>query len=460
MAYIYGSGNYSNRSQGIADLSGNNAGVKASPTALAYAFDANGNVTTDPSRSTGSINVGYNLLNLPQTITGAKTITYTYDASGDKLRRVSAVTGNTDYINGIEYDNSTTAISFIQTEEGKALPNGASAYNYEYYLGDNLGNTRVTFDTGTGTVVTRQQDDYYPFGGEIARTASGTKNEYLYNKKELQEELTQYDYGARFYDPVIARWNVIDPLAENGRRWSPYNYAYDNPIRFVDPDGMGPGDRIKAALKMVGKPYLQETNTHLRTGTTADALEYMDCSEFVSRVMAADKITKTIESHSSSDLKNFFEKNQFVHSMTPQVGDIALWDGHTGIVEKIDAKGRVVLIHARGKNKLSAENPHFATPEQYGPDHKFLGYYRPAVETPDGKLDGDTDDNNNDDQKTDQNSDGRHNKNENNSRASIQEKSDYFIWSVSQLHFGRPAMKLDVLKYAQDPKPGGILDEK
>ncbi|MFV0531697.1 MAG: RHS repeat-associated core domain-containing protein [Flavobacteriales bacterium] len=59
---------------------------------------------------------------------------------------------------------------------------------------------------------------------------------YLFNAKELNEETGLYYYGARYYNPRISLWLSVDPLAE--QTMTPYQYTYQNPVRFVDPTGM------------------------------------------------------------------------------------------------------------------------------------------------------------------------------------------------------------------------------
>ena len=50
--------------------------------------------------------------------------------------------------------------------------------------------------------------------------------------------LNTYDYGARQYDPILARWDRMDPLCEKYYSISPYAYCGGNPVNAIDPDGM------------------------------------------------------------------------------------------------------------------------------------------------------------------------------------------------------------------------------
>ena len=102
--------------------------------------------------------------------------------------------------------------------------------------------------------VIQSSQDYYPFGLQFNSYTreNSIRNKYLFNKgSELQTDLDLgwYSTPFRMYDPAIGRFTQIDPMADFFTGINPYSFAFDNPVLFGDPDGLGPLDWLKRLFR-------------------------------------------------------------------------------------------------------------------------------------------------------------------------------------------------------------------
>ena len=228
-----------------------------------YAYDGNGNMTSDQNKKITAIS--YNVLNLPSVITvaGKGLIKYYYDAAGNKLQKrttdISAgpsKTTVTTYIGGAVYQNDT--LQFFGTPEGRVRANTArTAWIYDYFLKDHLGNTRmmITDDYNVSSPILEAYS-YYPFGLQqkgIGLTANSSLHNYknTFQKQELNEDLGVglYEFKYRMDDPQIGRFWQVDPLADK--------YVYNSTYAFSE-------NKVTGAIELEGLEILPVNSAWFR----------------------------------------------------------------------------------------------------------------------------------------------------------------------------------------------------
>ena len=92
-----------------------------------------------------------------------------------------------------------------------------------------------------------QYNEYYPFGLQTANSwtrENTTGNNFLGNGgTELNTISNFYDLDYSQYDPVLGRLNGIDPMATKYASLSPYNFSFNDPVTYNDPNGADPYQR-------------------------------------------------------------------------------------------------------------------------------------------------------------------------------------------------------------------------
>ena len=229
------------------------ASVSGSPI---FIHDAAGNMTYDGLKG---LHYGYNNLGLVSDVSDSSGVIACYDylQNGARLSASRADGTGTVNIGSLIYSRDAEgklSLDQILTEGGRIVAvrdssGQVAAYRSFHHITDHLSSVRAVVDASSGSVVERY--DYLPFGMRIPQVASAdtistlpalsSPNRWYFSGKEeqtfLDPSLGILDFGARMYDPSIARWLSPDPLAGNNQLISPYSYCSNNPIIIIDPFG-------------------------------------------------------------------------------------------------------------------------------------------------------------------------------------------------------------------------------
>ncbi|SDF77522.1 DUF6443 domain-containing protein [Chitinophaga filiformis] len=229
-----------------------------------YTYDVNGNLTKDLNKSIGSIT--YNYLNLPQTITvtGKGTVSFLYDAGGNKLRKTvtdQTVTPNrttvTHYIGGFVYKSDT--LQFINNEEGRmrTVFNGSNPmkYVYDYFMKDHLGNIRAVLtdesDLGiySASMETAQATTENALFSNLddTRTAkpAGYPQDQTTQKNDFVAKLNAKDGGKKIGPSIVLRVMAGDTVQIGAK-------AFYKSIGSKDNKSVTPEDMVVALLQAFG----------------------------------------------------------------------------------------------------------------------------------------------------------------------------------------------------------------
>jgi len=205
-----------------------------------YTYYTDGNVKSDANEGISLI-IYDTFLNQPKEIqlTDGRKINHYYDGAGTLLKTVYSTGEYWEFTpNGMIYKNGQPYQMAVP--EGRAVYTGG-AWQYEFFYTDHLGNTRVAFRANGNQLVKTSETAFDPWGVVLrgAGQVNAYQNRFEYQDKEKESTfgLNRISLGARTYNPTTGRMDSTDPLAEKFTSWSPYNYALNNPIKFIDPDG-------------------------------------------------------------------------------------------------------------------------------------------------------------------------------------------------------------------------------